>query len=1004
MLSLLFFGIEPGPENHTVKASVLYVDPSGSGYTTIQSAINDSEAGDTIIIAPGTYYENIVISKSLTVLGAGDGLTIINGSELNDIVKIKANHVRISDLSITSHGPELGVRGIALEYCSYCNISNVSVSRCWYGIETMYSHYNTIFNCSIFNNTIRGIWLSYSNGNDINNNIVFKNDRDGIRIVRSDNNIVRNNYIYSNWGSNAADGDGINLLIARGTIVTNNTIEDNRINFYGDSMEYWNTHEIDTSNTIGGKPVFYWKNRTGGKVPQGAGQIILVNCTGVDISNQNLSGGTEGIIVAYSQLNNILNNVISDTRYEGIYLCFADSNKIGGNFLKYHNGSGIEIEYSKSNTIVSNVATNCGTGIRSGGSSFNVISNNDACLNMWRGISLWYSRNETCEYNLVENNNYEGIRVISSRGSVFTDNVMTNNSKGMEIKESSNCEISRNEISDCSEYGINMSYCDGSVVRDNYISLNNQTGLNVMYMGDFTLENNICSHNNGDGISTYGTNKVDIINNTITSNTNWGINIESAEYNYIINNTSTHNGYDGIRFNWAENNNVSNNILSSNSNNGVRLSSVGDGNAFTNNTIAGNHDFGVEVNSKDNLFYNNNFINNTVQVFSDGNNKFNTIYPIGGNYWSDYDGVDEKSGVDQLDSGSDGIGDIPHILVEHRKYKVTDRYPLMEPAGTRGVVPIINAPRSLTQRSGNGFVELTWSPPLLEGASTITGYNIYRRTASENKTIIAMAGISQIFNDTSVTNGITYYYSVSAVNAAGEGPLSDEIGARPLTIPSAPHNLTATEGSYFIHLTWSAPGYHGGSELTAYRIYRDTSPGPDTLLTEIGPDLNYIDTDLKFNTRYYYRVSARNLAGEGPFSMEVNATPTGTKENDLDEDNLPDDWERQYFGNLSADPDDDPDRDTLTNQEEYELDTDPNNPDTDDDGYDDNEDEFPTDPKKWEKEPGSGDNTLALIIAAIIVVILLIVIVIVFFKKVLKREKSQELSDDEQKFKTIEDK
>lgn len=48
-------------------------------------------------------------------------------------------------------------------------------------------------------------------------------------------------------------------------------------------------------------------------------------------------------------------------------------------------------------------------------------------------------------------------------------------------------------------------------------------------------------------------------------------------------------------------------------------------------------------------------------------------YPSGGNYWSDYSGVDEKSGPNQDLSGSDGIGDTPYVIDENN----TDHYPLI---------------------------------------------------------------------------------------------------------------------------------------------------------------------------------------------------------------------------------------------------------------------------------------------------------------------------------------
>lgn len=80
-----------------------------------------------------------------------------------------------------------------------------------------------------------------------------------------------------------------------------------------------------------------------------------------------------------------------------------------------------------------------------------------------------------------------------------------------------------------------------------------------------------------------------------------------------------------------------------------------------------------------NVFYHNNFINSTDRhVFFDSPNYTDTWdngYPSGGNYWSNYTGLDEKKGQSQNEAGNDGIGDTPHIIDTNN----TDKYPLMAP-------------------------------------------------------------------------------------------------------------------------------------------------------------------------------------------------------------------------------------------------------------------------------------------------------------------------------------
>jgi hypothetical protein len=83
------------------------------------------------------------------------------------------------------------------------------------------------------------------------------------------------------------------------------------------------------------------------------------------------------------------------------------------------------------------------------------------------------------------------------------------------------------------------------------------------------------------------------------------------------------------------------------------------------------------------------------------------------------------------------------------------------------------APIILTVTTNYGQVTLTWSPVV--GAIS---YNVKRSTSSGSETTIATVSTNS-YTDTTVLNGQTYYYVVSAVNAGGEGPPSNEVRATP---------------------------------------------------------------------------------------------------------------------------------------------------------------------------------------------------------------------------------
>jgi parallel beta-helix repeat protein len=93
------------------------------------------------------------------------------------------------------------------------------------------------------------------------------------------------------------------------------------------------------------------------------------------------------------------------------------------------------------------------------------------------------------------------------------------------------------------------------------------------------------------------------------------------------------------------------------------------------NDIKSNN-FGVKLGAfcKNNKFFHNNFIDNIYQACaSDDANLWDSSYPYGGNYWNDYVGVDEKSGVNQDQAEGDGIGDDPYVINQNN----VDRYPLI---------------------------------------------------------------------------------------------------------------------------------------------------------------------------------------------------------------------------------------------------------------------------------------------------------------------------------------
>ncbi len=194
-------------------------------------------------------------------------------------------------------------------------------------------------------------------------------------------------------------------------------------------------------------------------------------------------------------------------------------------------------------------------------------------------------------------------------------------------------------------------------------------------------------------------------------------------------------------------------------------------------------------------------------------------------------------------------------------------------ASTIGQLPP-SSPQNLQATSQANLISLTWNAPSNNGGATITNYKIYRGVTSGSESLYQTLGNVNSYADYGVTTESTYYYKVSAVNSAGEGPLSNEASATvptTQTVPSAPQNLQVAANSTGIILNWQSPSNNGGSQILNYRIYRGTTSGRETLYQIVGNILTYQDSGTTTGTRYYYQVSVVNSVGESALSNEISA-------------------------------------------------------------------------------------------------------------------------------------
>jgi len=178
-------------------------------------------------------------------------------------------------------------------------------------------------------------------------------------------------------------------------------------------------------------------------------------------------------------------------------------------------------------------------------------------------------------------------------------------------------------------------------------------------------------------------------------------------------------------------------------------------------------------------------------------------------------------------------------------------------------------PTGLTATPGNTQVSLSWT-----ASSGATSYNVKRSTVSGGPYTTVGSPSATSFTNTGLTNGTTYFYVVTAVNASGESGNSSQVSATPqAVVPAPPTGLTASPNKPGrLSLRWTQSVTPG---VTQNGIYRRTNPGsyPASPTATIPSNTAYQDNGLTRGAPYCYVVTAISGAGSSAQSNESCGTP-----------------------------------------------------------------------------------------------------------------------------------
>ena len=297
---------------------------------------------------------------------------------------------------------------------------------------------------------------------------------------------------------------GITLMRCRHARLRNNTMIGNLYNFADYSLV---VNDVDTSNTVNGKPIYYWVNEEDREVPLDAGYVALINSRNIVVKDLNLTSNGQGLLFKNTTFSRI-ENVSVVNNQDGVYFDLeSKNNTIIGNTISNNSVIGVYLSTSSGNTVSNNTISNSDYGVYLATSygvntADNIIADN-TIQGHWKGVVLrgGHASNlvtdNVIKNNLLSNNSFAISMHLSAFNLIYHNNFV-NNTIQVESYESENVfdysgegnYWDNYEGADGNNDGIgDTSFVIDEVNRDNYPLMGFFKSFNVFWEGTaYTLD------------------------------------------------------------------------------------------------------------------------------------------------------------------------------------------------------------------------------------------------------------------------------------------------------------------------------------------------------------------------------------------------------------------------------------------------------------------------------------------------------------------------------------